>query len=223
MFTLTDNQKIELIEKHLSNKLSIKEQELFQQLLESDKDFAMAVLFQKDLIPSIAVNGRQSLKLQFEELEKAIAATNTKSQETVFETIKQNIEAEIQQLGYTIDQMIQLFRPVPNYTTAIAATTRGSSLSILSPENEADLSEGFIRFDFGQALKKDIEILIEDNQYDVLIEEEISAGHSEATLPLPTPNFKAGRYYWKIIEGDELVMIRTFFVRKDLMEGLSRF
>lgn len=221
MFTLTDNQKLELIEKHLSNQLSSKEQQIFEGLLAREEDFALAVLFQKDLMPSIAVNGRKALKLQFQELEQEIAFNSTQKDPSALDKIKQKIEAEIQQLGYTIDQFIQLFAPVPNYTTAIAATIRGSQISVQSPKNEADCSEGFIYFDFGKPLQKDIEILIEDNQYDILIEEEISAGQSSVSLSLPISDFKAGRYYWKIIEGDELAMIRTFFIRKDLIMGLG--
>lgn len=223
MLTLTDNQKLDLIEKHLSNVLSSNEQTAFQELLTSDEDFALAVLFQKDLMPSIVANGRQSLKLQFEELEKTIVAKKAQGEATILDGIKQNIEAEIKELGYTIDQFLQLFTPVPNYTTAIAATTRGSNFSLLSPENDADCSEGFIRFHFGEALNKEIEILIEDNQYDILIEEEVSVGQTEIVLNLPVSEFKAGRYYWKIIADDELMAIRTFFVRKDLIEGLERF
>lgn len=221
MFTLTDNQKLEIIERYLSDELSPKEQTVFQELLTSDEDFALAVLFQKDLMPSIAANGRQSLKLQFEELEKTIVAKNSKTQATVLDKIKQSIEAEIKELGYTIEQFLQLFAPVPNYTTAIAATTRGNRFSLLSPENKVDCSEGFIRFDFGKALNNEIEILIEDNQHNVLIEEEVRMGQREIVLDLPVLEFKAGRYYWKIIADEELVMIRTFFVRKDLVEGLG--
>jgi len=224
MFTLTDNQKLELIEKHLSNSLSPKEQTVFGELLVKDKDFELSLLFQKDLMPSLQAVSRQDLKLQFQNLERTIVAgIETPSQASVLAKVREGIEAEIKRLGYTVDQFLQLFRPIPNYTTAIAAITRGKSISLISPKNEADFSNEVIRFDFGNALKKDIEILIEDNQYDILIEEEVDSGHTEITLPIPTNDFPAGRYYWKIIEEDELVLMGTFFVRKDLMEGLGGF
>ena len=220
MPTLTDNQKLELIEKHLSGTLSPREQAVFQQLMDEEEDFALAVLFQKDLMPSIAANGRQALKQQFQDLEKKLSSSST-SKASVFDSLKQSIEAEINQLGYTIEQLMERFSPLPNYTVAIAATTRGSSISLIAPQNDADFSEGWIGFDFGKPLKKELEVLIEDNQYDILIEEEINIGQTEARFPIPSDDFPPGRYYWKLIEEDELALIGTFFIRKDLMESLK--
>ncbi len=224
MFTLTDNQKLELIEKHLSNELSPKEQVIFEELLTDDKDFALSLLFQKDLMPSLEAVSRQDLKHQFQDLERTIlAGIEAPLQPSVLATVRESIEAEIKKLGYTIDQFIQLFRPIPNYTTAIAAITRGKSISLIKPKNEADFSNEVIHFAFENALKKDIEILIENNQYDILIEEEVDAGHQKYSLQIPTKDFPPSRYYWKIIEEDALVLMGTFFVRKDLIEGLGGF
>lgn len=220
MFTLTDNQKLELIEKHLSNRLSAKEQTVFQQLLADDKDFALSVIFQKDLLTSIQSNARKVLKQQFQSLEKTIAVKTTESKISGLDTVRAVIEAEVKQLGYTIDQFIELFRPIPNYTTAIAATTRGSALTLLSPENEVNCTDASIHFVFEKSLQKEVEILIENNQYDILIEETIDAGNKEVTFELSSSDFKAGCYYWKIIEADDLVVMGMFFVRKELWAGL---
>lgn len=63
-------EKEELIEKYFEHSLSAQEQDLFNEYLKNDKEFAAEVLFQKNVRQAIQANKREELKLKLSSFEK---------------------------------------------------------------------------------------------------------------------------------------------------------
>ncbi len=111
-----------------------------------------------------------------------------------------------------------LFAPVAYYDALILAEARAGSLEIECPDNGTNV-EGELCFKVKNAAEGDLKLTIENNKEDVLIKTVFKASGAateEYILKLPAEDFGSGRYYWKMRSSEGMV-IREFFVNKDLM------
>lgn len=210
-------EKNELIEKYLTGALSASESTEFDTLLVNDADFKKTLAFQQDFMQSVKAVGRKDLVDLFQQAETELIAEKKAAGVGVLEQIKTGIKKDFAKVAYTLEQLTQMFRPVPTYQLAINNTLRAGAVSIEVPENGVDCSQGSITFERRPSMIEDYELLIENNDYDTLIEEDWEAGTQRLTIDLPESAFLPGRYYWKLIEDGEMVVIREFFVQKALM------
>ncbi len=70
-------KNLELIDKYFSNSLNPKEQLLFNDLLQSDKDFKKEFIFQKDLKKIISIQQQKDLKSTLQQFEENVQKKST--------------------------------------------------------------------------------------------------------------------------------------------------
>jgi len=206
---LSDKQKTTLIEKYLLDDLTKKEEEFFNHLRKTDESFAEEVSYHKDFMDSVNIFGNNQLKAHFQKLEANIQADAQKA------PTKSNISKVKEQIDYTIDQLIGLFRPVPSYSKVMAYTNRSKGLSAVAPKDGIDCKEGTLYFELAQASSSLVSVQIENNQQTVLLQQTIPAKEAFFSVDLPT-NLAPGIYYWKLSNKEDMLM-GSFYVGKNRM------
>ena len=102
------------------------------------------------------------------------------------------------------------FAPIPEYESMLdmvlmsAATT-----TVLAPTDGVMIHQQQIQFSWSDEQLPSLWLTIENNQYKTLYEGEM---HNRATLPLPADEFRNGVYYYKLINGNDLVKVGKFYV-----------
>ncbi|MCC7222277.1 MAG: hypothetical protein IT273_01015 [Chitinophagales bacterium] len=100
--------------------------------------------------------------------------------------------------------------PIPEYESMLdmvlmsAATT-----TVLAPTDGLMIYQQQIQFSWSDEQLSSLWLTIENNQYEILYEGEI---RNRATLPLPADGFSNGVYYYKLINGNDLVKVGKFYV-----------
>ena len=119
---------------------------------------------------------------------------------------------------YTLEELLAFFTPIEEYEKPLSTITRTGELQLLHPQNHINCVDS-LYFEWESPLLKPILLIIENNEYDVLIRREIPAQTISISIPLsPQKGFKAGRYYWKTASTRHQVdAVGVFFIGKDLM------
>ena len=209
---LNEIQKIELIEKYFQGKLTIAEQNVFEQLRETNPAFAEEVSYYEDFMMGVEAFGNQELKKHFQNLEASIVAAeatdNTSPQNDVIAHLKK-------QASYTLEQLKALFLPVASYQMAISSTNRSQSLAVVLPKNEIDCTDSKLYFELSAATELSLVLQIENNRQSHILKKQVDATNKKFAITLPQ-DLPAGIYYWKLSRKNDL-LIGSFYIRKSLM------
>ena len=127
-------------------------------------------------------------------------------------------ESSEQQIGYSLDELLDMFRPVRAYENRIAKELVGTrhlgGLKVKAPVDKADFLEQ-ITFELENPVNDVLKLSIENSEEDVVLKQNIAANTSTFTVDLA--GFKPGRYYWKLRSKKYGMVIRSFFIQKKLM------
>ncbi len=209
----SDNEKTALIDKVLLGTASPEETIIIEKLKQEDAAFAEELAFQMDFIGSLEVVGNQDLKVHFQELEADIQTAQARSEQVG--SVKAKLNQVKEQINYTIDQLVAMFRPVNNYQMVMGYTDRSGGLSVIHPENELDCQSGILSFELEAPASNTIQFTIENNQQEIVLTKEVAANEAYFMITLPE-GLTPGIYYWKLSHKEELVM-GNFYVQKELM------
>lgn len=121
---------------------------------------------------------------------------------------------------YTLEELLDFFTPIEEYEKPIAAITRAGESELLHPQNHINCVDS-LYFEWKTPLLKPILLIIENNEYDVLIRREIPSQTISFSVHLsPEKGFKAGRYYWKTAsQRHQVDAVGVFFIGKDLINA----
>ncbi len=166
----------------------------------------------------------QSLRKGFIEEEVANSRAFLQSLET--QSLKEKLGDAIskvkQQIQYSIEELTKMFAPFPAYDQyAMQFAQRAASdvhLVLKAPENDMNCTSLTLNFSLTKPLQTDeeIEIVVEDNQSREKIAEEFESDTQHFEIDLSQSNLSPGRYYWKFMVEDAVV-IGSFFIQKELM------
>ena len=101
-------------------------------------------------------------------------------------------------------------QPVPEYELLLdmvlmsAATT-----TLIAPNDGIIVVDNNIKFSWTENTCNLLWLIVENNQYETLFEGSI---HNHSLLPLPDKAFCNGIYYYKLINGNDLVKVGKFYV-----------
>ncbi len=119
---------------------------------------------------------------------------------------------------YTLDELLAMFQPVGAYESRIAKELVGirsmGNLKVIQPENEADFLEQ-ITFQLENPVNEALKLTIENSEEDEVLKQNIAA--NTATFTIDLKGFKPGRYYWKLRSKKYGMVLRSFFIQKNLM------
>ena len=203
---LTSEQMAELIEQHFAGSLSEESQQMFDKLMQKNTAFRQEVELYELLTNGAKTVGREQVLEQLKATESSITK---EAQSGVKWLEKLNDAAQ-----YSLEQLTAFFAPVPNYQAALAYTTRAESIEVISPINGMDCNNGLLDFELEEEPDDDIKVVIENNQHETILTQHINDDITSFTILLPE-QLVPGRYYWKLITEDELV-IGEFFIGKAL-------
>lgn len=208
-----------LIEKAVKGKTTKAEEQELLQLSAQDPDIRLELQIMRDVrqgLIEIAVDNARAL---FEKIESSLpklksAAPVRKPTPALLETLGQYVD-------YTLAQLQQIFAPIPAYQhqLARAASRAAAHAPILQPVAGYDCTDYVLPFVLAKPLADlddELEIIVEDNQYNELWTEEFDCQTTNISVQLDPKKFPPGRYYWKLGVGDT-TFIGEFFIRKDLL------
>ncbi|MFK7905529.1 MAG: hypothetical protein AB8B69_10410 [Chitinophagales bacterium] len=201
MIKLTNDQ-LALIENYPSDKLSIEE----QSLLEDIPNWEEAIRFHQhflDVIPVFKMEQIKNRLILFEEelkKEKAAVLTKIPDRKYLLDKIKR-------QIGLSLDELTTLFMPIPNY----ARVMRSEGLVV-----NRKLDGTAIIFELQRVSTRSFQVIIEDNLRTPLIKQEIPSNTQRFEISLEDIEQVPGRYYWRAKPNKDL-LVGEFFIQKDLM------
>ena len=207
-----ESQQLLLIEKYLDGALNEEELQSFNQLRSSKPELEADIDFLRQFQKVQPIFGRNRMKQELQMLESELRKSETPS---VLDTIKEKFRQNMEQVQLTIDELLTLFQPSPQYAPLLAHASRSEGLAISQPENGIDCSSGQLGFEFTNTSGTPISITIENNHHQTLSTHELAANTQQYVVTLD--QMLPGRYYWKLSAGKGEVVIREFFIRKDLM------
>ncbi len=122
------------------------------------------------------------------------------------------------QQTYTLEELLAYFTPIQEYEEILSTITRASELQIIHPKNHINCVN-HLYFEWKDFNNMPLILIIENNEYDVIIRQEIPPQTLSFSLNLSTPKgFKPGRYYWKLASRrHEISLMGVFFIGKGLM------
>ena len=111
---------------------------------------------------------------------------------------------------------VQLFlretecQPIAEYELMLDMVLMSAANAIITAPISGDmLHTNEVTFSWADSKLKNLQLSIENNLYEVLFEGEISNG---SILPLPPDEYRNGIYYYKLINGDDLLKIGKFYL-----------
>jgi len=202
--------KQDLIENFLNGNLTSLEDNEFQNLQANDSSFQEDIDFFKRFVNVLRVYGQEELKKELIFVEVQVQ----KEENSALTKMKEGLQKVVKKLHYSIEELTELFRVVPEYQGVLAYVNRGNNLQVLHPQNSIDASIEGLGFKLKTNDKPLIQLTIENNQKQVIYSTTIDSQTSEFVVGVE--ELIPGRYYWKLTTQKETV-IREFFIRKDLM------
>lgn len=200
-----------LLERFVKGKATAKEQKEVQQLCGENPDIKAQLEFMQVLHQGLVQGevNRMSQRLSF----LTSQLKQNKKKQSFLDTLNQ-------QLNYTLEQLLQLFAPVPAYQTQLARISLRAAATdiLLSPPTSYDCVDYQLQFSLEKPLSKteELELIVEDNQFNEVYAQEYPPQTTEFTVQLNPNDYAPGRYYWKLSVEDQL-LIGEFFIQKDLM------
>lgn len=175
------------------------------------------IAFFADLIAGAEQEGERHLKAQLSEME---ALFQQKKSMLTAPKGKGIVEKVSEAFNYTLDQLIDLFRPVPNYEAALALAHRSDAIQLLAPIQGIDCTDQKLTFQFEKKISQALEVQIENNRQQTILQTTIPTHQTDYTVDFANEQLHPGRYYWKLI-GSEGTIIGVFFIQKDKMPAIS--
>ncbi len=203
--------KQDLLEKYVVGSLTKQEKELFQNLRTETPNFEEDITFFEKFNQVQLVFGRDELKKQLLFLENSLQKEEVTSS-NMLSKLTIGLQGMVKKLHYSVEELVDLFLPEPEYQTILAYANRGAGIEVLSPENGIDASIEGLNFRLKSKLKKPIQLIVENNKKNTLLS--ISITSFENDFSVDVGEFIPGRYYWKLITPKE-TLIREFFVQKE--------
>lgn len=200
-------QHIDLIQKYLRGELPPNEMNTMKVNINQNPVLAQEVADYQFLMEGIIAVGASDFEAKVASWEQKYKLNKTDFEEN---TPKQE--------SYSLEELLEMFQPVRSYEKQIAKeliSTRGAGgLKVLSPKNEVDCSEQ-IRFELESPVNDTLKLTIENSEEDEVLKQNIAANTSSFTIDIK--NFKPGRYYWKLRSKKYGMVLRSFFIQKNLM------
>ncbi len=213
---MDEQQRItSLLERFVKGYITLAEKEEVNQLVASNAAIAEQLQTLQVLRKGMIEEELQSSRLFLQSLEKQSL------KEKVGEKAKQLKQLK-QQIQYSIEELKKMFAPFPAYDQyALQFAQRAASdvnLVLKAPENDMNCESLQLEFSLSKPLEteEEIEIVIEDNQSREKIAQEFEPTTQQFKINLSQANLSPGRYYWKFMVEDAVV-IGSFFIQKDLM------
>lgn len=220
MHPLHNNQQ-QLIEKYLLNALTPTEQTDFDQLLATNNEFIENALLER-IIKDVLIE-----TLLDEQLLAAKNDPNLADFNALLADLDESYALQRQlnnwlssdenmpgQSGYsTREELEKQFAPVAEYERVLISSQRASNthhFEVLLPYNGIKCNNRVLEFKLSPSTEM-LKLRIENNQKRALIKQNIDPNTKQFSLQLPAEQFPAGRYYWKLSKGDEII-IREFFI-----------
>lgn len=201
----------------ITGKLSPQEAEKVKQKIETNSEWAEEAAIQEDILFAAIEVKKIQLRTQFDRIE-----ANLQSQ------TKQGLVAKItgfksfvsQQVEYSLEQLTALFTPVPQYQPLLAMPMRGHDIKVLMPDAGIDCFNEGLSFQLSKGSEFPLEVVVENNQCEEIYAQEIDSNTTDFTLFFPAREHPPGRYYWKLMLEEEMIM-SEFFIAKEALSKLS--
>lgn len=206
-----ETQKLYLIEQYVQGTLSTTEQAEFAQLRAAVPEIEEDIQFHQKFWKVQPIFGRAEQKRELQLLEAKIQKEESLG---IFAKLKSIFKQNVEQVQFTIDELITMFQPAPQYAGMLAQASRSDSIEVTKPVNSYACTKAQLDFKLAKAPKNSLQLSIENNQQQTLSTQTIEASTTQFSVPLN--NFLPGRYYWKLTSDKDMV-ICEFFVQKDLM------
>lgn len=223
MYPLQDKKQL-LIEGYLQGSLIGSQQTDFEQLLENDNEFIENTLLEriiKDALAEAALEEQLLLAENDENLAEfnALLADLDEScalQHQLDTWLNGSSEGTPGQSGYsTREELEKQFAPVAEYERVLVSSHRANNnntFDALLPYNGTKCHNRTLIFNINPSTDGEIvKLRIENNQKRALIKQNVAPNTTQFTILLAVEHFPAGRYYWKLLKGDEMI-IREFFI-----------
>ncbi len=205
-------ERIIQIADFLTNRLSPEEAEEVRTQIETNSEWAEEAAFLKDLSSSAIEVRKLELRRQFNDIEIKLQREAPNGVVVLMNKIKNSIKNHV---DYSLEELTNLFIPVPTYQVAILQTKRGEDFDVLKPKKGADCWEEGLSFELSNGVEEVLELTIENNQAEELYSGEIPP-HTIYFKPLfSSKDNLPGRYYWKVTSDNETIM-GDFFIGKDI-------
>lgn len=202
---------------YLTNRLTPQEAEEVKLQIANNPEWAEEAAFLKEVLFSAIEVKKEQLREHFAAIEAKLKKQQANSLADSIEKIKTVIQ---DYADYTLEQLKALFAPVPHYQPLLAMPTRAGGLEVLVPENGVDCTDEGLYFELSEASDETLELSIENNQCDEVYTLEIEPNTFQFTVPFAANSHPPGRYYWKLMVDDEMI-ISEFFVGKEMKPNLQ--
>lgn len=197
---------------YLTNRLSKEASEEVRLQIANDSEWAEEAVFLKEVLFSAIEVKKNQLRTHLDTLEVKLQENETTNLTVYFKKAKTVIQEHI---DYSIEHLKALFAPVPHYQPLLAMPIRAGNIEVLVPKNGVDCSDEGLYFELSETSDEILELSIENNQCEEVYSQEIEADAVQFTVPFAAKDYSPGRYYWKLMVEDEMV-ISEFFVGKNL-------
>lgn len=197
---------------YLTNRLSKEETEEVRLQIANDPEWAEEAAFLKEVLFSAIEVKKTQLRTHLGAIEVKLQKNEATNLAVYFDQAKKVIQEHI---DYSIEYLKELFAPVPHYQPLLAMPTRAGNIEVLVPDNGVDCQDEGLYFELSEASDETLELSIENNQCEEVYSQEIEANALQFTVHFAAKDYPPGRYYWKLMVEDEMV-ISEFFVGKDL-------
>ncbi len=214
-----DNKDLEFLERHFAGQLTEKEQALFKTSMETNSEFQEFVTYFEDFMVGVEHFGDKQImlelkgfeqKIQKEEREAALSGQKTNKLQDLWQQF-------VNKADYTLEQLAELFKPVPIYQPLLAHVHRGNNIPLQKTEEEWDLAVSAIELKFSEPTPVDLSIVIENNSRQSVWISTVPKNSITFPIRLEDTMIDApGRYYLKLSNNKDLV-VHEIFVRKDWM------
>lgn len=214
-----NNKHLELLERYFAKQLTKEEQVQFEGLMSSDAGFQELVGYYEDFMVGMEDFGDKAIMLELKSLEKTIQkeesqAIASKENSDFLQNLWKGL---LDRTDYTLDQLVDLFQPVPNYQPLLVSAHRGNNIPLDKPDEEWDLAVSDEVLIFTEPTFVDLSLVVENSRREKIWQTTIPKNSIAFALSLKDMSVNApGRYYLKLSDGKETVMLE-FFVRKDWM------
>ncbi|MFK7904891.1 MAG: hypothetical protein AB8B69_07195 [Chitinophagales bacterium] len=134
-------------------------------------------------------------------------------------TLKEVEQIHYYEQTYSLEELLAFFAPVQEYEENLLTISRASDVEVLHPKNYINCTDN-LQFEWKSPNEVSLLLIVENNEYDVLIRKEIPSQTLSFGLQLSfQKGFKPGRYYWKLAsKRHQVSAMGVFFIGKGLMQ-----
>ncbi|MEZ4886780.1 MAG: hypothetical protein R3E32_18775 [Chitinophagales bacterium] len=200
----------------ITHRLSPEEAAMVELRIAEDAEWKEEEAFQREVLFTAIEVKKMQLRKQFAGIEAKLQKKYANNLSTSIDKIKTSIKEHVE---YSVEQLKELFAPVPHYQPLLAMPTRAGSLEVMIPQNGIDCTDEGLQFELTEASDETLELSIENNQCEEVYTQEILPNTFQFIVPFAAKDYPPGRYYWKLMVEDEMI-ISEFFVGKDLISTL---